>query len=77
MRFDQFRAFQLNRPFEPFVIQLVDGQRFQIRHPDALALNEKNRSISILNAEGLILVINVLHILLLRPLTKSEKKALR
>jgi hypothetical protein len=77
MRINQLRKFQLRQPFEPFVVQLIDGQRFQVRQPDAIAVEDKTRSVSILNVAGEIQVIDALHVLLLRDLTTQEKKALR
>jgi hypothetical protein len=34
MRKEEVDAFALSRPFEPFEIRLVDGQRFQFRSPE-------------------------------------------
>ncbi|MFM9960289.1 MAG: hypothetical protein ACKV2Q_03590 [Planctomycetaceae bacterium] len=33
------RAFVRRRPFKPFVVELVSGDRIVIQHPEALAMN--------------------------------------
>ena len=32
------RAFQRRRPFQPFMVALVNGDRFQVDHPEALVI---------------------------------------
>jgi hypothetical protein len=34
------RAFQRRTPFRPFTIALVNGDRFQVDHPEALVLRD-------------------------------------
>jgi hypothetical protein len=34
------RAFQRQSPFRPFTISLIDGDRFQVHHPEALIVRE-------------------------------------
>ena len=34
------RAFQRRRPFRPFTVELVSGDRFQIDHPEALIVRD-------------------------------------
>lgn len=34
------RAFQRRKPFLPFTVALVDGDRFQVDHPEALVLRD-------------------------------------
>jgi hypothetical protein len=34
------RAFQRRTPFRPFVMSLVNGDRFQVDHPEALVLRD-------------------------------------
>jgi hypothetical protein len=34
------RAFKHRRPFQPFTIAMVDGDRFEIDHPEALAVRD-------------------------------------
>jgi hypothetical protein len=39
--FEQFvRAFQRRTPFRPFVVCLVNGDRFQVDHPEALVIRD-------------------------------------
>ncbi len=33
-------AFQRRRPFRPFTVALVNGDRFQVDHPEALVLRD-------------------------------------
>jgi len=32
------RAFSHRQPFKPFMVELVSGDRFQVRHPEAVAI---------------------------------------
>ena len=32
------RAFSRRQPFRPFVVELVSGDRFRVRHPEALSM---------------------------------------
>lgn len=34
------RAFKCRKPFQPFRIALVDGDRLEVDHPDALAFRD-------------------------------------
>ena len=34
------RAFQRQTPFRPFTVALVNGDRFQVDHPEALVLRD-------------------------------------
>jgi hypothetical protein len=34
------RAFQRRTPFRPFTVALVNGDRFQVDHPEALVLRD-------------------------------------
>jgi hypothetical protein len=34
------RAFQHRTPFRPFVVALVNGNRFQVDHPEALVIRD-------------------------------------
>jgi hypothetical protein len=34
------RAFQRRKPFQPFTVSLVNGDRFQVDHPEALVLRD-------------------------------------
>ncbi len=40
-RFDEsLQAFQSRRPYRPFTIELVSGDRFEVDYPDALSVRE-------------------------------------
>jgi len=34
------RAFQARKPFKPFTVALVDGERYEVDRPDVLALGD-------------------------------------
>lgn len=34
------RAFQRRKPFQPFTVELVSGDRFQVDHPEALVFRD-------------------------------------
>jgi hypothetical protein len=34
------RAFQRRTPFQPFMVALVNGDRFQVDHPEALVIRD-------------------------------------
>jgi hypothetical protein len=34
------RAFQRRKPFQPFTVELVSGDRFQVDHPKALVFRD-------------------------------------
>jgi hypothetical protein len=36
----KLRAFQRRRPFRPYTVALVNGDRFQVDHPEALVLRD-------------------------------------
>jgi hypothetical protein len=52
-------AFCNRRPFRPFVVELVSGDRFRVRHPEALVLrgtlavyNAPNQAIRLFDSES-------------------------
>jgi hypothetical protein len=63
VRPDNFRAalrsFTRRRPFQPFVVELVTGERIQVRHPEVLVLggdvavyNHPNRAVLLFDGES-------------------------
>ena len=75
MKLRQIRVFQDLRPFEPFAVHLADARYFEVRHPDAVfVLPDDDRTISIMNQDGLIEVVDLLMITSLRPLNAKELK---
>ncbi len=75
MKVRQIRFFQNQRPFEPFAVHLADARYFEIRHPDAVfVLPDDDRTVSIMNKDGLIEVVDLLMITSLRPLNAKEIK---
>lgn len=77
MKLAEIREFQQARPFQPFAIHLVDTRHFEVMHPDGISLSPNGRSISDLNREHLIEVIDALLIVSLRPLKIAQSKPKR
>ena len=75
MTVQQFRNFRDARPFAPFVVHLADGRVFGIFHPDAAALSQSGRTLSVVNTDGLIEVIDMLLVISLRPMNALELRA--
>ena len=75
MTVEQFRTFRDARPFEPFVVHIADGRFFAIFHPDAAALSRSGRTLSLVNQDGLIEVIDMLLVISLRPMNPMEVRA--
>jgi hypothetical protein len=71
---DEVRIYQHTHPFEPFVIHLADGRYFDVLHPDNAVLGPKDRTVSVLNTDKLIEIVNVLHVVSIRPLKRSKAK---
>jgi hypothetical protein len=38
-------------PFEPFVIQMNDGRKFQVRHPDFVTVSPKGLSVYVFGSD--------------------------
>jgi hypothetical protein len=74
MTADAFNRFHRIRPFQPFAMHLADGRAFDVRHPDAAVPSPAGRTVSVLNPEGLIEVIDVLLVTSLRPLPSSRSR---
>jgi hypothetical protein len=62
---DALRAFQNRKPFKPYVVQLVSGERIVVEHPEALVFRNgvgvfisPRREITILDHEGVISVMD-------------------
>ncbi len=47
MTFQQIQRIRENRPFEPFRLVTADGSRYDVRHPENLAITGNGRIIAV------------------------------
>jgi hypothetical protein len=66
MRRENIEAFAAPRPFPPFEIRLVDGQRFRIRNVEQFLLGRNH--VAVLNPKGVIVTLSMGLIATIRPL---------
>jgi hypothetical protein len=59
-------------PFEPFVVQMTDGRRFEIPHPEFAALNRKGTEFYVINQNDIGVRLSTLLVASLEPLQKSQ-----
>jgi hypothetical protein len=59
-------------PFEPFVVQMTDGRRFEIPHPEFAALNRKGTEFYVVNQNDIGVRLSTLLVASLEPLQKSQ-----
>jgi hypothetical protein len=74
---DDIRVSLRTQPFQPFAIHLADCRFFEIWHPDNAVLGARDRTISVLNSEKLIEVINLLLVVSVRPIKSQKQKSKR
>lgn len=55
-------------PFEPFVIQMNDGRRFEVPHPDFAALNPQGTEFVVFRENGTSVLLSTLLIASVEPL---------
>ncbi len=72
MRKEDLEQFSRRRPFEPFLIRLVDGQIFQFNHPEELIIGRT--AISTLDDEENFVLINLSLISTAKPVNGQGKK---
>ena len=58
----------LARPFEPFVVQMNDGRRFEVPHPEFAAINRQGTEFVAFTEEGASVVLSTLLIASIEPL---------
>jgi hypothetical protein len=58
----------LARPFEPFVVQMNDGRRFEVPHPEFAAINRQGSEFVAFTNEGASVVLSTLLIASIEPL---------
>jgi hypothetical protein len=47
MTIEQIRSVYQTRPFRPFVMHLVDGRQFTVRHPEFVVFSSDGRSLAV------------------------------
>ena len=52
----QVRQMQTAQPFRPFLVKLVDGRSFLVRHPELVSCSLNGRELYVHDEEGLHLV---------------------
>jgi hypothetical protein len=55
-------------PFEPFAIQMTDGRRFEVPHPDFAAINPQGTDFAAFRANGTTAILSTLLIASIEPL---------
>jgi hypothetical protein len=60
-------------PFEPFAIQMTDGRRFEVPHPDFAALNRQGTQFVAFRDNGTAVILSTLLIASIEPLRTAEK----
>jgi hypothetical protein len=58
----------LARPFEPFVVQMNDGRRFEVPHPEFAAINRQGTEFVAFTEDGASVVLSTLLIASIEPL---------
>ncbi|MBI3858100.1 MAG: hypothetical protein HY293_20660 [Planctomycetes bacterium] len=66
MRRENIEAFAAPRPFHPFEIRLVDGQRFQVKGVEQFLLGRYH--VAVMNPKGVIVTLSLGLISTIRPL---------
>ncbi len=79
MTSEDVRRFCKAEPFEPFVIRLIDGRTFTIKHRDFVWTNEKSlRSVTVSDENGVWCAINTTLVVSIEPpselIVKEEAK---
>jgi hypothetical protein len=46
LKIQELKKAKDRRPFQPFLIRMVDGREIQVRHPDAVAWGDENARIA-------------------------------
>ena len=71
MRKENVDAFASQRPFQPFEIRLVDGQRFQVRSVEQFIVGKYH--VAVMNARGIIVTLGLGLIATIRPLLARRR----
>ena len=52
MTIDQIREAMHQQPFVPFVVRTVEGQAYEVRHPDFIATSTNGRIVTVFDDAG-------------------------
>jgi len=70
MRKENVDAFASQRPFQPFEIRLVDGQRFPVRSIEQFIVGKYH--VAVMNSKGIIVTLGLGLIATIRPLVSRR-----
>ena len=65
---DAIREYFRAIPFEPFVIQMTDGRRFDVPHPEFAAINPQATQLAVVKENGNLITLSTLLIASVEPL---------
>lgn len=71
MRRETVEAFTAPRPFQPFEIRLVDGQRFRVRSIEQVLLGRHH--LAVLDPKGIIVTLSLGLVSTIRPLVSRRR----
>jgi hypothetical protein len=60
MTIEQLREVNRARPFRPFTIQLADGDRVRVSHPESLLITPSGRTIVVASSADAVKIIDLL-----------------
>ena len=60
MTIEELRDAHLKRPFHPFTLELADGQRIAVPHPEFMTSAPKSRTFAVYTAQGAHKIIDLL-----------------
>ena len=75
MRKENVDAFATQRPFQPFEVRLVDGQRFRITSIERFTVGRYH--MAVLNPKGVIVTVSMGLIATIRPLLSHRGRSSR
>ena len=58
MTIEQIHSVYQTRPFRPFVMHLVDGRRFTVRHPEFVIFSSDGRTLTVHQEDETVAVID-------------------
>ena len=59
MTVEEIRSVLQARPFHPFTLELVDGQKLSVRHPEFLSFSQTRRTIAVAGDDGGFKIVDV------------------
>ena len=73
MNIERVRSFYSQRPVRPFVIHTASGERYPVRHPETMAIDEEDGIVFLLWGGGGMAMIDIASITeITRDFTKQE-----